>query len=328
MQTQLFVKFEMKLINTISLVILSYITGMAQELFIHSEPASNIPKGVLNVSLLNESYKEVSIPRNMTVIGLNYGIHPNVSFKLQFSASNHHDKSLSNSILNHYHNGNKTIFYTRNRIYGTKYKYQFNGLHGTIKWRLFNSDHLHEHFRIAAFLEGSYVRSAHDETEPRLLDDCSGVGGGLVFTKLYHKMAASVTLHYIKPSPFTELADQQTHTLYYGDAIGADVSLGYLIYPKKYSNYEEDNYNLYVEFISRMYQKGKYQINHEDILIQSSSLFAGHYVETYFGIQRIIRSNSRLDVSIGIPLYNQSFIHFYPIFTIGWRHQFYLMKRI
>jgi hypothetical protein len=298
-----------------------------QELFPNTESASNVPKGVLGVRIFTETYKEVSIPRNMAALKLMYGLTPKLSILVQATASNHHDTILPKDIVNHAHVGNQNVYYTQNRVYGQKYPYRFNGFSFYAKYRFISRDQQNKHFRMALYAEGSKVQSAHDEAEPRLMDDNSGYGGGLILTELYKKIAISLTVGYIKPNSYTEITDYNNIELKYGDAFTYNVSVGYLVYPKKYKSYDQDNYNLYLEILGKTYNAAELKINNENVLIESSSLKAGNYIESVFGIQRIINSNTRIDFTVKVPAIKQSSIHNYPVFMLGLQHYFYFNKK-
>jgi hypothetical protein len=299
----------------------------AQELFPNTEPASTIPKGVFGLKAYTETYKELSVPRNMFAMRAMYGITSKLSFWVQGTASNHHDTILPKDIVNHIHVGNQTIYYTQNRVYGRKYPYRFNGFSFYARYRFLSIDGQNKHFRMAVYAEGAKVRSAHDEAEPRLSDDNSGYGGGLIVTQLHKKLAVSLTLGYIKPIPYSEVSGHDYIKLFYGDAFTYNLSLGYLIYPKKYKGYDQDNYNVYLEILGKTYKQAELHINDDNILIESPSLKSGHFIETVFGIQRIINSNTRLDFTIKVPALNRSYVHFYPVYMVSWQRYFYFNKK-
>jgi hypothetical protein len=286
-----------------------------------------MPKGVLGVRAYNETYKEGGIARNMTGIRLMYGLSSRLSVWVQGTASNHHDSILPRDLINHTHNGNQTVYYTQNRVYGRRYPYLFNGLAFYAKYRILSLDGQNRHFRVALYAKGSRVRSAHDEAEPNLIDDNSGYGGGLIVTQLYKRLAVTVTGGYVKPQPYYESRRFRDVRLYYGDALNYSLAIGYLIYPRRYTGYEQDNYNLYAEFMGRSYQEAVLIMNQEQVSIQSPYMQAGTYLEGRFGVQRIINSNDRLDLSVTLPLYRRSYARFYPLFTIGWQRYFYFNRR-
>jgi len=299
----------------------------SQELFPTTEPASNIPKGVIGLRTFAESYKEGGLLRNMGAIRLMYGLSSKLSVYVQGTVSNHHDSILPADIITHKHIGNQTIYYTQNRVYGTRYPYSFNGGYVYAKYRFYSKDEENKHLRVAVYAEASKIKAAHDEAEPTLTDDCSGWGAGLIVTQLYKRFAASLTTGYIKPDHYSEFKRGYATSIYYGNALVYNLSFGYRIYPKKYISYYQDNYNIYVELMGKSYAQGRVFINGESIPVQSSSLKAGNYLESHFGIQRIINSNTRLDFTMVLPFLGQSFVHFYPLYTFGWQYYFYPRRK-
>ena len=311
-------------------MILFFLTAFSvncQELFPNTEPASTIPKGVIGLRTLAETYKEGGLLRNMGAVRVMYGISSKLSVYIQGTVSNHHDSILPSDIINHKHVGNQTIYYTQNRVYGTRYPYSFNGGYVYVKYRFFSKDEENKHLRMAVYAEASKIKAAHDEAEPTLTDDCSGWGAGLIVTELYKRLALSLTTGFIKPSPYSEYARGYHTAVYYGNAVVYNLSVGYRIYPKKYISYYQDNYNIYVELMGKSYAPGRVFINGENTQVQSSSLKAGNYLESHFGIQRIINSNTRLDFTITLPFLGQSYVHFYPLYTFGWQYYFYPPKK-
>ena len=83
----------------------------AQELFIHNESASNIPKGVLGIRLFGNSFNEISVRQNMFALRWMYGVKPKLSLYLSTSFSNHHGAKLPDDLIAHKHIGIPTIYY-------------------------------------------------------------------------------------------------------------------------------------------------------------------------------------------------------------------------
>src|SRR6185437_14511566 len=129
----------MKRIATILfLFISSYLN--AQELFPLNEPASNVPKGTLGVRVFGESYKEVSLYRNMFALRLMYGISSRLSVYATASVSNHHSPILPPDLATHTHTGNQTIYFTTSIKRGVPYPYLYNGDDVYVKYRFLSSD--------------------------------------------------------------------------------------------------------------------------------------------------------------------------------------------
>ena len=112
--------------------------------------------------------------------------------------------------------------------------------------------------------------------------------------------------------------------LKYGDAVAYSLSFGYLLYPRKYDGYHHRNYNIYVELMGKSYGAADLFSNGEAINVESEQFQGGSYLDVYFCIQQIMRSNDRLELSVGIDLLNKSYRHFYPVINFAWQHYFYL----
>ena len=116
------------------------------------------------------------------------------------------------------------------------------------KYRFFSRDEVHRHFRMAAFMEASYSQNDLMYDEISLDGDQSGVQTGLVMTQLLHKLAISSTIG------ITELLHwrrwDKTHTgMHPYQAFNYSFSAGYLLFPRRYSSYRQTNLNLYVELL-------------------------------------------------------------------------------
>lgn len=301
----------------------------AQELFPHNEPASSVPKGVLGVRMFSESYNEFGTERNMGALKLMYGLTPKLTLMATGTVSNHHSNYLPLDLITHTHSGNQTIYTTGSFPRGIIYPYRFNGINLYSKYRFYTNDGENKHFRMAAYGEYAYINVAHDETEPSLLDDNKGFGTGLISTYLYHHFATSLTSGIIIPGVYTETAldkygGYSHNRLTYGKAIQYNLSFGYLLFPRKYTKYSETNINIYAEFMGKSYESAKVQQNGVHVEPQTELLKKGSYVEIHPGIQAIVHSNLRIDLSVGYPLINKSVAHFYPVYMIGIQRYFFL----
>jgi hypothetical protein len=294
----------------------------SQELFIQTEPASTVPKGVLGIRATAEGFKEHDRLRQMFSLKLMYGLTPKWTIMAEPTLSNHHSKNLPVDLVNHYHIGSSHFYFTNKKVYGLKYKFLFDGVYLYSRYRFFSIDGEKRHFRMAAFGEYSITNTAHDEAEPNLVGDNKGWGTGLIVTQLYKKLAISVTSGAIFPVKYSEQTSVLTE-VYYGRAIHYSLSIGYLIYPKEYENYQQNNYNLYLEFLGKSYETARVFQNSIEIPVQSPTLKKGSYIEVYPGIQKITGSNNRLDISVGLPLANRSYARFYPVLRLGFQHYFY-----
>lgn len=308
-------------------LLFNYSSG--QELFILNEPASSVPKGVLGVRLFTQNYKEYSANRSLNALRVMYGATAKLSVMATASISNHHDKKLPKDLINHTHVGNQTNYYTQVIKRGVHYPYLFNGLHLFAKYRFLTNDAQHKHFRMAGYGEWSNVEVAHDEAEPNLMDDTGGYGFGIISTYLKNRLALSLTSGFIRPDSYFEMQPDITGgpdlptRIHYGNAIKYNISLGYRLSPKKYEGYEQVNWNVYIELIGKTYDAATVIQNGTEITTRTAALKKGSYIEVYPGIQRIINSNTRIELCYGFELIGYSYVHFTPLWTLAIQRYFY-----
>jgi hypothetical protein len=300
----------------------------AQELFPLTEPASTMPKQVLGARIMSQQYLEPNDQyRNMTGIRLMYGVTSKLTVMLNATVSNHHSKDLPPDFPDH-----------NTPQIGVPLPLRFNGVNIYAKYRLLSKDGQNSHFRIGAYAEYSYLDVAHDEAEPNLMDDTRGFGGGIIATYLKKHFAVSFTGGVILPADYHgKVPDLLVGlpavpaTVQYGRAANYSLSFGYLLLPKVYKNYNQTNLNLYIELLGKSYERAKVFFDnlgqpgtpYEVTGAGMQALSAGHYIEVHPGIQAIIKSNLRIDLSVGFPMVRKSYAHFYPLYSIGIQRYFY-----
>ncbi|HVA98281.1 MAG TPA: hypothetical protein VNG53_05250 [Bacteroidia bacterium] len=314
----------------LSFFFLSHTIG-AQELFPLNESASTVPKGVFGVRTIGETYNEVGVWRKMLALRLMYGLTPKLTIEATASITNHHNTELPSNLVTHTHYGNNTSYFTSAIPRGLTYPYIFGkGVDFYAKYRLLSLDGQNEHFRVALNGEYSFVNVAHDETEPNLLDDTKGWSGGLIVTWLKNKFAVSLNAAAIFPGSYSETdytpvytVHYNTYQVMYGNALQYDLSFGYLLYPREYTDYQESNWNIYVEFQGKSYNTAQVIQDGVTIAVETDALKAGYYVNFCPGIQKIYNSNLRIDFSMGFQMINRSYVYFYPIYTVGIQRYFF-----
>lgn len=292
----------------------------AQELFPHTEPASNIPKGALGVRISNELYKEVNVWRSMQMYKFMFGITNKLMLTQNFVFSNHHGAKLPDGFIK---NDGNIGTHTHGSQKGKTYPYAFENLSLNLKYRFLSKDKEHFHFRMAAFAEFAGGNSAHDEAEPSLMGDNGGAGGGIVATLLQKKFALSITSGAIFPHKYIQ-SDTADIEIKYGNAYHYSLSMGYLLLPFKYKNYNQTNLNLYVEFLGKSFDGANISVDGKNILIAyAPALEKNNYVEVYPAVQLIIKSSLRIDLSMGFSLMNRSYVRTYPVYYLGVQKYFY-----
>ncbi|HMT29471.1 MAG TPA: hypothetical protein PKD91_09360, partial [Bacteroidia bacterium] len=182
----------------------------AQELFIHAEPASNIPKSVIGIRIAGNHFNEFDADRYWTGLSVMYGISPKLMAMLSASASNHHDSKLPSELFSS--DGSNGQVHSHNTIRGREYDMKFEGFYLYSKYRIFTIDGPKRHLRMAIYGEASAVQTPHDEAEPDLHGDNSGFGGGIIMTQLINKLAYSTTIGYIKPLPYNDKSNNSEFT--------------------------------------------------------------------------------------------------------------------
>jgi hypothetical protein len=260
-----------------------------------------------------------------------YGLSSRITVQATSTVANHHPDELPAEypIL---HNHNTRV----------NYPYRLNGVHLYGKYRFLSQDGQNKHFRMALYAEAAYNNTPHDEAEPDLMEDNSGWGSGLISTYLYRKFAVSASIGLVKPANFSgKISDPIPGLPFiparvhypYGSAFS--LSFGYLLFPRQYSSYRQTNWNLYVEL------KGKYYgapevylanpvfsmdepLDYRKVYTKSNPLLdESYYVNMHYGVQCILRSNLRIEGTIGFPMIHRSLIPDYPVINIGIQRFFY-----
>lgn len=312
-------------------LLISY-QSRAQELFPMTESASSTPpKGVLGVKLSGETYNEINQLRNLIALKVTYGLAARMTISATPTISNHHSKQLPPEFPDH-----------NTPQIGVSLPYLFNGVDLYAKYRFLSMDREKSHFRMALYGEYSFLSTAHDEAEPTLLDDTKGFGAGVITTYLHHHFAASFTGGVIVPSVYHGVVPDVISSLpalpaivTYGNGYNYHLSFGYLISPAEYKSYSQANWNVYMEFIGKSYTAAQMQVG--NVVYQlpfysintkyNKALQAGQYIELYPGVQTIIKSNLRIDFSVGYPIVGKSYVHFYPVYNLGIQRYFFFNRK-
>jgi hypothetical protein len=192
----------------------------AQELFIFTEPASNMPARSIAIKQSGKIFNDASGSGTRHATELMIGANKNIM--LHAAA-------------------------TYGRLNGTPFGLESLRAYG--KYRFFSADGMYSHFRMAAFAEVAHSNTKPMYQELNLQGDHSGVQAGLVFTQLLHKLAISSTISYLAINGYSK-----THQLAMGntsEAVNYTLSVGRLIAPKKYTSYDQTNVNIYAELLGQ-----------------------------------------------------------------------------
>lgn len=194
----------------------------AQELYVFTEPASNMAAKSIglranNYLMFNKRTKET-----------NFHLVPEVMWGVSKKIMIHAEAFLSN----------------RNNSFVAE------GGGAYIKYRFYSVDEVHSHFRMALYGRYSFNNSDVHQQVIDLNGHNSGYEGGLVATKLKNKVAVSASASYL----YAE--DNFKEKFIYGNknrhAINYTASVGKLMLPKEYSSYKQTNVNLMLEMLGQV----------------------------------------------------------------------------
>ncbi len=140
----------------------------SQELFVFSEPASNMPSKSLGIRASN--WLMFENPGNR----INYHLIPELMWGINQKWMVHTEGFFSSR--------------------GTTFSTEGGGLY--VKYRFFSNDDVFKHFRMAAFVRGSANNGDIHQEEIETNGHNTGYEGGLIATQLLHKTALSTTISY------------------------------------------------------------------------------------------------------------------------------------
>lgn len=225
---------------------------LAQELYIFSEPASNIPAKSLNLKYVGKYQRGVMSGNNehRQMLSAQFGIDRKWMLRTGMTVSNMYQPAT-----------------------------KFESANLGFKYRFLSRDDVHRHFRMAVYGDGSWSRNNPMFDELTMEGDQSGVQGGLILTQLLHKFAVSVNLSRVEvlhPRRW-QAAHANAHPY---RAHNYSVSAGYLLFPKRYSNYGQTNLNLYIEMLGSR-NIGK----------------TGGFVDIAPGLQLILKSQTKVNLA-------------------------------
>ena len=222
--------------------------NVSQELFVLTDPASNIPANTLSVRLSQSVFAEKFVPgyNYHAMPELTYGLNKNLMFRATAFVSNR-----SNSLVSE-----GASFYS--------------------KFRFYSEDDINSHLRFAAFGMYSFNNSDIHQEQIEIMGHNTGVELGLIATKLIKKVAISTSLSFEKA--FDNKPNYDFPDAFGNTATNYTLSVGKLVYPKKYTSYKQTNINLMVEIVGQTINRnGK------------------SFVDVAPAIQFIINSQARID---------------------------------
>ncbi|MCX6316782.1 MAG: hypothetical protein NTW29_05800 [Bacteroidetes bacterium] len=203
----------------------------AQELYVFSEPASNVPSKSISIKLkehfvtsdnIYSRFSQRFMPQVMA------GLSKKLMVRAGVSISNMHTPNVRYESFNLY-----------------------------AKYRFWSKDELHKHFRMAVFADVSKTKAPFHYDEITLMGDKSGIEAGIIATQLSHKLAVSGTLSHIQVLDPSRTNKAIYIPERYYQSMNYSFSAGYLLLPREYSDYRQTNLNLYLEILGQQILDGK-----------------------------------------------------------------------
>ncbi len=208
----------MKFYITILFTCFSFISK-AQELFVFTEPASNMAANSVGLRLNNFLMTKTNTASS------NYQLVPEVMFGISKKIMLHGDV-----FFNNIHSG-----------------FGFKGGSVYMKYRFFSNDAVQQHFRMAAYARVSKVNMPVHQEDINIYGMNSGFEGGVIATQLLHKVALSAGASFVKAASNGKYkfptADDK--------AVNYTFSIGKLMLPKNYTDYKQTNLNLMFEMLAQ-----------------------------------------------------------------------------
>lgn len=208
----------------LSLLILISFNLRGQELYVFTEPASNMPAHSISAKLTAHL-----VSRDKIYGRFSQRYMPQVMV------------GVSKRLMVH-------LGLTLSDMHTTSFRYESFNVYA--KYRFLSNDDIHTHFRMAVFAEGSRTKAPFHYDEITLMGNKSGVGAGIIATQLWNKLAVSGTV-----SHYQVLDKSRNDKVLYVpersyEAMSYSLSAGYLLIPREYYDYHQTNVNLYAELLA------------------------------------------------------------------------------
>jgi hypothetical protein len=212
----------LRLISIFGLLFLQ-LCAQGQELYVFTNPASNIPAKALVAKLSTKSMESYhNLNREFRISPeLQAGITKNLMVAGGASFSN--------------------MFFQNNMAFESARLYA--------KYRFYSNDAAHKHFRAAVFAQGSWSNNPLVYQEFNLDGDNSGFQIGAVGTQLVNKFAVSGGISYVRQ--LERINKIEFFRGFSNEAVQYNLSMGYLLFPRNYESIKQTNINLYCEFLGQ-----------------------------------------------------------------------------
>lgn len=195
-----------------------------QELYVYTEPASNMPAHSISVKLTDHF-----VTSNSRYDRFSHRIMPQVMFGISKKFMFHIGGTIAN-------------------MHTPDFRYESVNFYA--KYRFLSKDEIHKHFRMAAFVDASATKAPFHYDEITLMGDKNGIEAGIIATQLWNKFALSGTVSH------TQVLDKSRNdkVIYVPSriyqAMNYSLSGGLLVFPKEYTDYKQTNVNLYAELLA------------------------------------------------------------------------------
>ncbi|GAA4461187.1 hypothetical protein GCM10023093_05400 [Nemorincola caseinilytica] len=210
------------LLSTALLLLTAY-AGRTQELFVYSEPASNMPARSTGLRLTNWMMDETEASK------VNYHMIPELMWGVNKRLMIHAEGFISN----------------RNGTLAAE------GVGAYAKYRFLSHDDIYRHFRAAAFARVATNNADIHQQTIQVNGHNTGYQAGVVATQLLHKTALSVTAYYEQAFDNFGGKESKLPAGMADKAVNYILSAGRLMLPTKYKSYKQTNMNLMAELIGQ-----------------------------------------------------------------------------
>lgn len=234
----------------------------AQELYVYSDPASNVPARSLSVKYAGKALRTTDAFLHSHTMS-RHMLESSIGIRKQWMV--------------------RPVLTISDMYTDRKQKFESFGIYS--KFRFLSLDEVHKHFRAAAFIKVVYSTNDLKYDELTGEGDQSAAQVGLILTQLVGKLAVSTTV------ALNEVLDEERWLKYGGprnfgySSLNYSISAGYLLFPRSYTSYQQTNVNLYVELIgSRALDRKAY------------------FVDLAPALQLIVSSNTKINVGYRFQL--------------------------
>lgn len=196
-------------------------TAQSQELYVYTEPASNMAAKSIGARATANITKDRSRNR------IGYMLMPELMWGVSRKIMIHGAAFVSDAT-------------GRNGV---------NGGEVYAKYRVYSQDDVHDHFRVAVFGKYAFTNSPVHDQYINLNNGNTGYEGGAVATKLHKKVALSASASYLHANLNRGQATDPGGAV--RNAVNYTASAGKLMLPKEYRTYGQTNLNLMVEMLGQ-----------------------------------------------------------------------------